>query len=990
MNAFPNPGESLHGFTLMQTGTIGMLGARTAEFIHTASGAQLLYIQNDDHELGFNIIFRTPQLDDADSCHILEHLILCSCKKYPSRDIFFDMDSSSFASFMNGITDNTYTCYPLCTRSQEQLIRLADVFLCCMEAPEGLENENFFLREGIRYELEGEKGPLTLQGTVFSEDWGHLTDILENADSNTARALYPGHTASHLLGRAHFHYKEVSFEQVKKVFSQFYSYSNCLVVLYGAMDYEKILDFLHREHFSKYPAGSDMAAGNGSEPRLSPVQAAAHRALALFGQPPAPGFREIYAQSPAYKDSPKDHASILDYAIDLSDVSQEDLLYWDLLADMLDSDISPLQQCAREEGLNNALEVYADLGARPSLRFRLHNGDSVQKDSFLRCIRNSLRIVSEEGLSEKLVCASLKEKRLSDCLTRESSHLGFHISEEIGHFWSVTGRTDYFLLYEKALAAFSEDRFQAIPRRLAARALSPRASAFCLTAPAPGMAEAMEKEKEMYLKEKLEAMPPGERADLAEQTRRFRVWSQEEKSCRDFLISPRELPEPEKEPAFTITQKNGITLYAAPAPAAGLGCYQLFFDLSGLAPEDWKYLSLYQLLLTELDTGHYSVEDQKALEQEYLHGCAFDELYPGKEAGGGSRPMMSVVWYGFSEDFDSSLGLLLDIMTGAHYEDRETIIRVLEKYLPDYDLARPESTSSLAYALAESWLRHSSLFRFHLNSPDIYYFLRDILDRLQKDPHWISVLAEKLREVAAAAVCRRNLIFLSAAEEDALPSIQEQALAHLSLLPEGREKAMAALPRISRRIGAVTDSPSLEIRLLGDFRSDADFKGRYLPFLLAAGDKYIKPGVRYQGEAYDSGVDIYLSGGYFTLWSTADSRADSTIPLLLSSGKSLETLDISPEDLAGYILSAYSQILPPSGVLGRPMAAMRRHLAGIRPENLQAIAADIPLADLSCQKEAGQAISRLIRQGALAAAGNEGCLLRAKNLFDEIWFIRRK
>ena len=78
MNAFPNPGESLHGFTLMQTGTIGMLGARTAEFIHTASGAQLLYIQNDDHELGFNIIFRTPQLDDADSCHILEHLILCS------------------------------------------------------------------------------------------------------------------------------------------------------------------------------------------------------------------------------------------------------------------------------------------------------------------------------------------------------------------------------------------------------------------------------------------------------------------------------------------------------------------------------------------------------------------------------------------------------------------------------------------------------------------------------------------------------------------------------------------------------------------------------------------------------------------------------------------------------------------------------------------------------------------------------------------------
>ncbi len=981
MKELPKPGDSLHGFTLIKTGTIGMLGAQTAEFLHTASGAQLLYIQNDDRELGFNIIFRTPQLDDADSCHILEHLILCSCRKYPSRDIFFDMDSSSFATFMNGITDNTYTCYPLCTRSQEQLIRLADVFLCCMEEPEGLENENFFLREGIRYELENEKGPLSLQGTVFNEDWGHLTDILENADSNTAHALYPGHTASRLLGRAHFHYKEVSFEKVKEAFSRFYTYSNCLVVLYGAMDYEKILNFLDREHFSKYPAG--------------PEAAAARQALSLFAQPPACGFREVCAQSPAYKDSPAAHASILDYAVDLSDLSQEEILYWDMLADMLDSDISPLQQRAREEGINNTLEVYVDVTARPSLRFRLHNGDASQKDAFLRCIRDSLQIVSREGISEKLIGASLKEKRLSDRLTRESAHLGFHISEEIGRFWSVTGQTDYFPLYERALAAFAADSRQDIPRRLAAQALTPEASAFSLTSPAPGMAEAMEEEKDAYLAEKLASMSREERAALTDRTRAFHAWSREEKSCRDFLINPSELPQPEETPPFTVTQKEGITFYCAPAPAAGLGCYQLFFDLGGLSPEDWKYLSLYQLLLTELDTARFSVEDQKALEQEYLHGCTFDELYPGKEAGANSHPMMSVIWYGFAEDFGKSLELLLDIMTGADYNDRETIIRVLEKYLPDYDLARPENSASLAYAMAESHIRLSSCFRFCLNSPDIYYFLQDILGQLKNDPERIVSLAGKLKDVAAAAVCRDNLLFLAAAEETALPSIRRQAAALLAQLPAKRASAQAisdphaALPRTVLRSGAVTDSPSLEIRLLGDFRNDAAFKGRYLPFLLAAGDKYIKPGVRYQGEAYDSGVDIYLAGGYFTLWSTADSRPDSTIPLLLSAGESLETMDISPEDLNGYILSAYSQVLPPSGVLGHPMAVMRRHLAGIRTEDLQAIAADIPCASLSCQREAGQAISRLLRQGPLAAAGNEGCLLRAEKFFDKICRIRR-
>lgn len=27
-------------------------------------------------------------------------------------DVFFDMDSKSYSTFMNGITDNTCTCYP--------------------------------------------------------------------------------------------------------------------------------------------------------------------------------------------------------------------------------------------------------------------------------------------------------------------------------------------------------------------------------------------------------------------------------------------------------------------------------------------------------------------------------------------------------------------------------------------------------------------------------------------------------------------------------------------------------------------------------------------------------------------------------------------------------------------------------------------------------------------------------------------------------------
>ena len=113
MASLPRLGETISGFTVTELGTIHMLGARTVLFNHESSGAQLLYIQNDDRELGFNLIYRTPQMDERDNSHILEHLILSSCKKYPSRDIFFDMDSKSYTTFMNGLTDNTFTCLSL-------------------------------------------------------------------------------------------------------------------------------------------------------------------------------------------------------------------------------------------------------------------------------------------------------------------------------------------------------------------------------------------------------------------------------------------------------------------------------------------------------------------------------------------------------------------------------------------------------------------------------------------------------------------------------------------------------------------------------------------------------------------------------------------------------------------------------------------------------------------------------------------------------------
>ena len=118
------------------------------------------------------------------------------------------------------------------------------------------------------------------------------------------------------------------------------------------------------------------------------------------------------------------------------------------------------------------------------------------------------------------------------------------------------------------------------------------------------------------------------------------------------------------------------------------------------------------MLLTELDTSHFTVEQQKNKEQELLYDCTFDELYPEREAGKNSHPMMSVFWYGLTEDFEEGLELLLELMGSCDYEDRETILRVIHKYLPDYDMSRSDNGPSLAYSLTERYIRRDSCFRY--------------------------------------------------------------------------------------------------------------------------------------------------------------------------------------------------------------------------------------------------------------------------------------
>lgn len=160
------------------------------------------------------------------------------------------------------------------------------------------------------------------------------------------------------------------------------------------------------------------------------------------------------------------------------------------------------------------------------------------------------------------------------------------------------------------------------------------------------------------------------------------------------------------------------------------------------------------------------------------------------------------------------------------------------------------------------------------------------------------------------------------------------------------------------------------------------------PFLMACADKYLKPAIRYQGGAYDSGIDFYIPAGYFTLWSTADPEVRSTLELFSNTGKALLDISLTQQDLDGYILSAYAQALPPAGTLNNRMRYMRRAMAGIDTEQINLMIADIKNARLEHQYEASQIIHDLLEQGPIVTVGNERAIQKSAGCFDEIIVYR--
>ncbi len=166
-------------------------------YSHKKTRAQFMaYIPKDDLlDKVFGISFRTKPTSNNGVAHILEHSVLCGSEKYPAKDPFLILQKGSLKTFLNAITYNDRTVYPVASRNKKDFQNLMSVYLDAVFAPKCVTEEGDWIlkQEGWRYDID-ESEKLELKGIVHSEMKGVYSNPLSMLSRTSDKFLFKNNT----------------------------------------------------------------------------------------------------------------------------------------------------------------------------------------------------------------------------------------------------------------------------------------------------------------------------------------------------------------------------------------------------------------------------------------------------------------------------------------------------------------------------------------------------------------------------------------------------------------------------------------------------------------------------------------------------------------------------------------------------------------------------------------------------------------------------
>lgn len=935
---------------------------------HEKTGAKVVFMLNDDEHRAMNAVFRTPPDNSRGIPHIIEHSVFCGSENYPLRDPFVELMKGSMYTFLNAMTYDEMTAFPVSGINAKDFDNLTDVYLDAVFNPLMRVKEEIFLQEGWHYEFD-EDGKAAASGVVLNEMKGMAASadfVMGNAVKN---ALFGDTPYRYVSGGLPEEIVDLSYEELKAYYYGHYHPSNCIIIFYGKLDVEERLAYLADKYLDKYEF-RDM--GNGT---VVPKQKT----------PDKPVFAEC--TYPAADSGDAGNGAFLSYTAVISDShSAEDAVVMNMLDYALCSAPGAyLREAFMENGIGEDFGANFDGHVRqPYYMMQCSYCSEEDLDAFVGIIEDTLRQAADNGIDKDMLRAAMQSIEFNyreDDFTGSPKGLVYSdmlLEKLIYGEENPTERICLGEAIEKVKTYIDTDYFENFIRE---RILDNPHKAVVLMKPD---ADSLARNEQLIRSKTEKNYRAADKALLKEGLERLEEYrnGEDDERIREMIpvLEKSDLCADKKDVPTVYTEAAGIPLMFQPRDTNGIGYLNICMDIRSLPERLMPYVRIVSELLAVLDTENYSYGELTKIIDLHTGGIYdFIDVTDGSMHRKPVIPMLVQHSSFFYDEIDRVCGLNLEILQKTDFSDKDYILDLLLQLKSVYVGQYAEGSSSVASGIGRSGFSAAAAYYERLQGHEFYLFLDGLIRDF--DSRWEET-SRCIREAMELLTAKESCRFMYIGEKESFDMIKDRLEGLARELGEQRILMHEEEIRRKGSIAYIIPSQVQYVAMCGKLgERAAGHRGHILVLEHILNCDYLWSNIRVLGGAYGASADFMYTGAV-TLSSYRDPGLAETIEAYRKIPDYVRTLDITERQLRQYIVGTMSRLDAPLSQEGEGISRLHLDMNGVTHEELLSIRRQVIDTSLEDIRGLAPLLEEFISDSDIVVLGGGEMLEKNSGLFD--------
>lgn len=960
------------GYKFVEEKDIPEIGSKAIVLEHIKTGARVLKLENKDDNNVFGIGFKTPPKDSTGVAHIVEHSVLSGSRKYKTKEPFMDIYKGSLQTFLNAMTFNDKTIYPVASRNDKDFENLMDVYLDAVFYPAMGQKPEIFMQEGWHYDLLDKDDPIEYKGVVYNEMKGAMSAPEDQVSQFIDMSLYPDTIYRHNSGGDPYKIPDLSYEDFNEFHRKFYHPSNSYIFFYGDRDLEKDLAYLDREYLSLF---------DKEEIRSEiPVQE-------LFEKKRYDNFE--YSTSDDLNGLDRDY---LGYSVITGDIrdGKTAIMTNIVLEALVNSGAGPIKKALLDAKIGEDVFGFSSTYQQVPLSIICKNTSSSRINEFEGIIESTLENLVQGRLDKKLLHSTLNKFEYS--LREATGYPTRGVIDYIRSFetW-LYGRSPIEALeFDQVLAELRQGIDEGIFEDfIEEKILKNTHKTIISVLPKLGLNE----EKDQEVRDKLQAYKDSLSDEAIEGLIRANEKLEEMQLSEDKPEDKATIPSLDLEDVDKVLVEIPRETLGSPIAnlyhdifTGGINYVDLVFDLAHIGTEDLPYAALITDLFCSMDTNRRDYVDLNK------------EIYLNT---GGIGTYISVYNDAKTDDFYPKLGvttkyldgqareaiaILIEVLTGTEFESLKRYKDLIKEIKSRYEMNLYQNGAQVVMARSRSHVDKSAKYMEYVGGLDYFNIIQDLEGQMEERA---ADQLERIRDVYGRLLTSQGLLVnITGAKEEAkeflaifydyLPRFKDEAYpkADLSFKHIGKNEGIKS----SANVQYVSKAASMK-----DLNEEYNGKMAVLAQVLSRG--YLHNNIRAKGGAYGAGLSI----GRRTLatYSYRDPNLVETIDVYDHMGEYLRNIDLSQEDLKNYIIGTVGKFNPPYTARSMGAEDLSNYLSSRTKEDTERLIAEALETSLEDIKSMADFLDRAMEENRLVVLGSKEKISENENLFDTSYSLMK-